>query len=192
MLKGFFAALATCAAFASPAYAHSVRQLQLDEMISSAGVAFEGTVIESHSATDAASHRIVTFTTFAVRDVLKGNVGSTHTIKQLGGELPAEGRFYKVDLRTHYVVGQNVVVFLYGESSLGFSSPVGTAQGSFNVVEDEAGPAVANGRDFGELTKRMAADQGVAKTVARTRGNGKKMGLDDFKQLVRSQLGAAK
>src|SRR3954467_2215297 len=130
MFKRYFFALVASLCFIAPAFAHSVRELPLDEIINTAAVAFEGTVVETHSGMDPTSGRIVTYTTFSVSDVLKGKVGRTHTIKQLGGELP-DGQAFKVTLRTRFAVGDNVVVFLYGESEFGFSSPVGTVQGNF-------------------------------------------------------------
>ncbi len=138
MLKRLFVAFALCAAIATPVSAHSVREMQLDEIIDTAAVAFEGTVIETHSEKDAASGRIVTYTTFAVTDVLKGNVGAKHTIKQLGGE-------------------------------------------------------VANGRDFDNLTERMSAEPNAAAVLAKKKGSdARKMGLAEFKQLVRAHLGVSR
>ncbi|MBC8021665.1 MAG: hypothetical protein H7Y14_01005 [Burkholderiales bacterium] len=179
-------ALLLGAAIAAPALAHSVRDLYLEEIIDDAKVAFQGTVTENRAARDPQSGRIVTYTTFLVQDVLKGGAESTHTIKQLGGEIPAENMGYKVDVRTTFTVGQTYVIFLYGKSHLGFSSPVGSAQGSFSVFQDTDGAAVSNGRDFGEMAKHMAADP-EAKTLTKTRGDGKKLGLEEFKQLVRAR-----
>jgi hypothetical protein len=190
MSKRFFAALLLGLAVAVPAQAHSVRELQLDEIIDTAAVAFEGTVIETHSEKDAASGRIVTYTTFQVTDVLKGNVGAKHTIKQLGGEIGDQ--FYKVTLQQKYSVGQSAVVFLYGKSELGFSAPVGIAQGNFAIAQDADGVGVSNGRDFDKMTERMSAKPDVAAMLSRNpRGNAKKMGLAEFKQLVRAHMGVS-
>jgi hypothetical protein len=190
MFKRILLALGLAFAIAH-AQAHSVRDLQLDEIIDGAAVAFQGTVIEQHAARDPQTNRIVTYTTFAVQDVLKGTVGTTYTIKQLGGELPAEGIAYKVDLRTTFNVGDTSIVFLHGKSSIGFSSPVGSSQGNFVVMEDAAGPVVTNGRAFAKMTERMAADQAKARSLPQARADGKKVGLDDFKQLVRSRVGVS-
>lgn len=187
MWKKFFAALVVGAAIAVPAQAHSVRELQLDEIIDTAAVAFEGTVIETHSERDAASGRIATYTTFAVSEVLKGDVGARHTIKQLGGEVGDQ--FYKVTLQQRYTVGQSAVVFLYGKSSQGFSAPVGIAQGNFAIAQDADGLGVTNGRDFGDLTERMSQKPEVAALLQAKRANGRKMGLADFKRLVRAHMG---
>ena len=191
MLSRILMALAVAMAML-PAQAGIVRDLYLEEIIDDAKVVFQGTVTENRAERDAQTGRIVTYTTFLVQDTLKGNVESTHTIKQLGGELPAENVGYKVDVRTTFEVGGTYVVFLYGKSSKGFSSPVGSIQGRFTVAQDEGGMAVSNGRDFSEMAKNMKADQAVGKTLAKARGEGKRVGLDDFKQLVRGRAGAAK
>jgi len=187
MLKRFLAAALLGIAVAVPAQAHSVREMQLDEIIDTAAVAFEGTVIDTHSEKDAASGRIVTYTTFQVTDVLKGNVGAKHTIKQLGGEIGDQ--FYKVTLQQRYTVGQSTVVFLYGKSDLGFSAPVGIAQGNFTIAQDADGVGVSNGRDFDKITERMSQKPEIASLLAAKRGNGRRMGLADFKRLVRAHLG---
>jgi hypothetical protein len=192
MFRKIVLALLLGAAIAMPAQASSVRELLLEEIIDDAAVVFQGTVTENRAARDTETGRIVTFTTFLVQETLKGQVAQTHTIKQLGGELPAEGVGYKVDARTTFAVGSTYVVFLYGTSPLGFSSPVGTVQGKFAVVQDEAGLAVTNGRDFNELSRNMAADKATAKARANARADSKKVGLDDFKQLVRARVGGAK
>ena len=192
MFKRILGALLLGAAIAVPAQAHGVRDFYLEEIIDGAAVAFQGTVTETHAARDPESGRIVTFTTFIVQDALKGSPGATHTIKQIGGELPAEGIGYKVDVRTSFVVGQSYVVFLYGKSRLGFSSPVGSTQGSFAVAQDADGATVSNGRDYAAMTERLATDQAKAKALPKARADGKKIGLDEFKQLVRGRTGGAK
>jgi hypothetical protein len=188
MLKRALLALAASLTIFLPAHAHSVRDLGLDEIIDVANVAFQGTVTENRSARDAQTGRIVTFTTFLVQDTLKGQPGQTYTIKQLGGELPEEGLVYKVTLQTKFTVGSSYVVFLHGKSNLGFASPVGTSQGRFTVVDDETGPAVTNGRDFSEMSGRMSDQAGAKATLAKAKG--KRLGLQEFKDLVRSRAGA--
>jgi len=190
MLKRILLTLALALAMV-PAHAGVVRDMYLEEIIDGAAVAFEGTVIENRAARDPDSGAIVTYTTFVVHEGLKGKADATHTIKQIGGEIPGEGG-YKVDVRTTFTVGHSYVVFLYGKSSWGFSSPVGSTQGSFAVVDDANGAAVSNGRDFGDLTKRMASDQAKAKSLPKARADGKKVGLEEFKQLVRARTEVAK
>src|SRR5205085_9090859 len=100
-----------------------------------------------------------------VSDVLKGNVGAKHTIKQLGGEVGDQ--FYKVTLQQKYSVGQSAVVFLYGKSELGFSAPVGIAQGNFTIAQDADGVGVSNGRDFDTITELLSAEPQAAELFAK-------------------------
>jgi hypothetical protein len=191
MLKRILVALALAAATLS-AQAHSIRDLYLEEIIDDAKVAFQGTVTENRVARDPQTNRIVTYTTFLVQDSLKGDAGTTHTIKQLGGFLPSENMGYRVDVTTTFELGQTYVVFLYGKSEWGFSTPVGSTQGNFTVDHDGSGDTVSNGRDFAALTAHMAADSATAKKLPKARADGKRVGLDEFKQLVRARTGVAK
>lgn len=188
MLKRLFAALALCAATIIPAHATSVLPLYLDEIVDQAAIAFQGTVTEVHSERDT-DGRVVTYTTFAVHDQLKGNTGATHTIKQIGGDLP-DGTGLRVHGVPKFTVGQTVVVFLYGKSSKGFSSPVGLDQGRFTVGTDADGDHVSNGRDFRDMAPGLADDPSVnAADQATLRSNSpvRTMGLDSFKQVVRKR-----
>src|SRR5690349_5023525 len=78
------------------AHAVTTLPLYLDEMADTAAVAFEGRCTGNRSELDAGTGLVVTYTTFAVTDVLKGSVGATHEIKQVGGELPGDGAQYRV------------------------------------------------------------------------------------------------
>ena len=191
MLKRILAGLALCAAFIAPAQAMSVLPLYLDEIVDQAAIAFEGTVTEVRADRDA-DGRAVTYTTFAVHDQLKGNAGSTHTIKQIGGE-PDEGMNYRVQGIPKFEVGQTVVVFLYGKSSKGFSSPVGLSQGKFVVGSDETGTNVSNGRDFRDMAPGLADDASLDATQQANLKSDKpvrKMALETFKQVVRKRAHA--
>ena len=173
----FFLALA-----AFGAQATTVLPLFLDEIIDGSAVAFQGTVTENRSDRDAKGF-IVTYTTFSVSDVLKGQVGSSYTIKQIGGSLPAENLNYKVFGVPTFAVGRSYVVFLPGVSAAGFSSPVGLSQGRFGV----SGGEVSNGRDFGELMSRMAP--GAAGRAPQVNGPRTRLGLEDFKAAIRRHVG---
>jgi len=188
MLKQFLAACVLGLALASPASATSVLPLQLDEIIDTATTVFEGACISNRTEREQATNLVVTYTAFAVKDVLKGSVqGATHVIKQIGGEMPAGEMSFHVQGVPSFAVGQDYVVFLAGVSSAGFSSPIGLGQGKFSVLQDAAGQQVTNGRDFREMTVRMPAVvlPGTAAPVPR-------LGLDNFKQIVRTRVGGAK
>ena len=147
-------------------------------------VAFEGRCIANRTEVDAASGLVVTYTTFEVRDVLKGSTAATHEIKQVGGALPGDGPQYRVLGVPKFEVGEDYVVFLAGVSTMGFSSPIGLAQGRFKVDGQGNLRRLGNGRDFRDMARRMRPDMaGGAKPV-------RDMDLDEFKQLVRGHLGA--
>ncbi len=171
------------------ANAASVLPLYLDQVIDDARLAFEGTCIETHSARDPANGMVVTYTTFAVRDMLKGHAGTTHTIKQIGGSLPGEGLVYRVPGVPKFTVGEDYVVFLAGVSRSGFSSPIGLGQGKFGIRSEGGIRKVGNGGDFRELTARMSASlPPAAREKMQQAEPVREMDLDQFKQLVRGRV----
>jgi hypothetical protein len=188
MLKKFLVACVLGLALVGPAAATSVLPLQLDEIIDTATTVFEGTCIDNRTERELATNLVVTYTTFAVKDVLKGTVqGATHVIKQIGGKMPGSELSFSVHGVPTFAVGESYVVFLAGVSSAGFSSPIGLGQGKFSVLQDASGVRVTNGRDFRDMTARMPSVvlPGTAAPVPH-------LGLDDFKQLVRTRVGSLK
>jgi hypothetical protein len=89
----------------------------------------------------------VTYTTFAVSDALQGQ-SRLDVHDQAVGRRDEGGLNYRAYGIPKFSVGQHVVVFLYGKSSAGFSSPVGLAQGRFAVGTMRLAESVSNGRDF--------------------------------------------
>jgi hypothetical protein len=176
-----------------PAHAMSVLPLYLDEIINDAAIAFQGKSIENHSERDLQTGSIVTYSTFEVQEILKGEVGATHTIKQIGGKL--EGETHRTTGVPTFTVGESYVLFLYGVSTAGFSSPVGLEQGKFNIIPVSTGFHVTNGRDFKEMTLGIPDHLVPPSALTKMRqapGSIKRLELDEFKQLVRQQRGAAK
>lgn len=193
MFRKFIFITLAWAAIVFPAQAATVLPLYLDEIVADAAVAFQGTCTANRVELDPQTGFVVTYTTFTVTDVLKGTVGPTHTIKQLGGRMKNVG--YRVAGGTSFEVGGNYVVFIYGVSSAGFSSPVGLSQGQFIVRQGPNGAELSNGRDFKEMLRPYPAQslpQGAQNKVQQTPGELRHLGLDDFKQIVRQQTGGAK
>jgi hypothetical protein len=178
------------------AHATSVLPLYLDEIVDTATVAFQGTVVENRTEREAATNLVVTYTTFAVSDVLKGTVGVTHTIKQVGGTIPGDDSpAFKIMGVPKFTVGEEVVVFLAGVSKAGFSSPIGLSQGHFHVNRSGVATSVHNGRDFRDMTSNIPASQvrnSMVNRVQQTQAVSSTAGLDEFKQLVRERNGRAK
>jgi hypothetical protein len=167
------------------AIATSVRPLLLDEIIDTSAIAFQGTCTANRVEQDTATNFIVTYTTFAVKDVIKGDVAAIHVIKQIGGTLADGASGMIVQGVPKFIIGEDYVVFLAGVSSLGFSSPVGLSQGRFTVRQSAAGNTIYGGGDFRELTARMPrafipdTDADAGKPV-------RQLGLDEFKQMARA------
>jgi hypothetical protein len=180
------AGLALCAG----ARAATVLPLYLDEMADGAAVAFEGRCLANRSEVDAATGLVVTYTTFEVRDALKGSPGATHEIKQVGGALPGDGAQYRVPGVPRFEVGGDYVVFLAGVSSAGFSSPMGLAQGRFTVHARDKVRRVGNGRDFRDMARRMLAKAPPEARTAMEKAGGpvREMDLEEFKRMVREHL----
>lgn len=186
MLKQFLIACLLGLALTGPAGATSVLPLQLDEIIDTATVAFQGTCTGNRTERETQTNLVVTYTTFAVKDVLKGAVQATHVIKQIGGKMPAGELSFRVDGVPTFVVGEDYVVLLAGVSAAGFSSPIGLAQGKFTVLQDASGQRVSNGRDFREMTAGMPSVV-LPGVLAGATTPVPHLGLDEFKQLVRAR-----
>lgn len=191
MLKRYLlAGLAALAMAAMPAFATTVLPQKLDGIVHDAAIAFEGTCLSNRTERDPQTNLVVTYTTFSVSDVVKGTVGSTYTIKQVGGELP-DGLTYRVIGVPKFTVGEQYVVFLYGKSRSGFSSPVGLSQGRFVVRQGAAGPEVSNGRDLREMTADIPETELPQDIAPKLKGGAEPlhgMDLGDFKRLVRSRM----
>ena len=173
--------------------AMSVLPLQLDEIAANAQLIFQGTCTGNRSEHDSQTGMVVTYTTFEVQETLKGSVGPSHTIKQAGGE--TDHASHRIEGIPSFTVGQEYVVFLYGVSNLGFSSPVGLGQGQFAVVDGPTGRQLSNGRDFIDMIPNQAdwpAGRPARSALERDSGEIRHLGLDDFKQIVKRHLGGAR
>jgi hypothetical protein len=163
------------------AQATSVREVLLDEIIDTSAVAFHGVCTDNRVDRDSITNLVVTYTTFDVKDVIKGNANATHVIKQIGGVMPAGDSGFRVHGVPKFAVGEEYVVFLAGVSSAGFSSPIGLSQGKFSVQQSTTGKTVSNGTDFRVTTSRM---KNVA--LPSTGAPANALGLDAFKQMART------
>jgi len=172
------------------AWATTVLPLTLDDIVSGATVAFEGTCTENHTEHDGQTNLDVTFTTFAVHDVIKGDPGATYTIKQIGGEVPGRELAFNVRGIPRFTPGEEYVVFLPPASSAGFASPVGLSQGRFTIEREVAAKKVANGRDFREMTADIPDTElsdDVAQHVKGASAPIHNMDIEEFKQLARNR-----
>lgn len=125
-------AAAVLAGLQIPAWSGKVKPLNLAELTEGARVIFEGECVDIKSGKDPVSGLVSTWYTFRVTQVLKGELGKEYVLKQYGG---TDGDLHVKVPAVEYQVGEKVILFLYGESKLGFSSAVGMQQGKFSIQE---------------------------------------------------------
>ncbi len=149
----FFLLLPAAASFLE---ASQVRPVDLDQMTRRAARIFSGRCLHSRIEHDLALGREVVVSTFQVQRAVKGVEGRTITVRMLaapsaaaGDEAPGVPSFRK---------GDEVVLFLYGDSPMGLTSPVGLGQGRFRVFKDKQGRRAAL-NDFGNT--HLIRDQGA-------------------------------
>jgi hypothetical protein len=150
--------LLACLIFiAPPVAAMSVLPLNLSQLTDQAGRIFVGRCVSVDSELDE-SGLPSTYARFKVDQGLKGvSAGETVLIKQYGvarGPLKvAEGESAIVPMKTmslgggSYRPGSQYLLFLYPESELGFTSPVGGGQGKFEIVAGESSALAVNPLD---------------------------------------------
>jgi hypothetical protein len=121
-----------------------IEALELPKMAESAGRVVHGTVTAVDSGRDERGLP-ATWVTIRVAETFKGAHSSEFTFKQFGVLEPLEdGTATRIVDLPGYRSGDELVLFLYGESTLGFTSPVGLSQGMFRV-ERFGGGARAQG-----------------------------------------------
>lgn len=108
------------------------RSVNLAEMTSHAGRVVHGRVVEVREGVHPQhQHLAVTWVKVQVVEMLKGGAAREVTFMQYGNSTNQ----YVAHL-PKYSVGEEVVLFLYPESKLGLTSPVGQGQGKFVVQTD--------------------------------------------------------
>lgn len=130
-------------ALCSQAHAAAVRELNLEGLCRSAGKIVWGvcTGVETQD-------RALVYT-FKAHRLLKGDAAGTVTLRMH----KAASRYARAP---RFIAGQEVLLFLYPESDLGYSSPVGFGQGVFMVARTAGGEKTAvNTRDNCGLFKGM-------------------------------------
>ena len=114
--------------FVLNAHAVRVKRVNLEDMAGSAKLIFEGECVSKKIEFDKGIGQDIYVFTFRVDRVLKGDPGSTHVVKVI--KALADQKQV-----TTFIKGGKLILFMLGESRLGFSSPVGLGQGRFSVVD---------------------------------------------------------
>jgi hypothetical protein len=161
-------------------------------MATTAEIIFHGTAINNEVKPDQASGRVATYTTFKVNEVIKGDPGAAHTIKQIGGQLPGSNVRQLIHGVPQFAVGQEYVIFLPKASSLGFSSPIGLSQGKFDIRKLNGESLIRNNRLPGAQIKttpqQALPDIPSAAEIGQAADQPGNVHLADFLQTVRSMV----
>ncbi|UCF35632.1 MAG: hypothetical protein JSU96_12420 [Acidobacteriota bacterium] len=127
-LKIGFSTVLSILVLASQAFGTSVRTLNLPELVRGADRVFYGTCLGVDTARDAGTGLVISQYRFQVHEALKGvNVGEIIQFRQVA----AGGVGISIPGIPAYIKGQKILLFLYPDSRLGLTSPVGLAQGTF-------------------------------------------------------------
>lgn len=158
---------ATIAVAVAPAGATTMlRRLPLEVIAARAARIVHGRVITVASGRDV-SGLPATWITLDVERPVKGVRAGRLTIKQFGSAEPLpDGALAAVAGVPRYQLGEEVVVFLRGESGRGFTSPVGLGQGVYRVratrgrraVRSDVGEGDEDLDAFLDRVRRLAGD----------------------------------
>lgn len=164
--------------------ATSLLPVGLQQLSTRATLIFYAEVTNNTVSKDEKSGRIATFTEFKIIDLIKGDAGSTHTIKQIGGHLASSATTLRVHGVPEFQPGSSYVVFLPERSTLGFSSPLGLHQGSFTVSIVDGEKIISNGRKLTEQQAQVSDDIQLPLAVQADKPTHAR--LDDFINTVRA------
>lgn len=154
----------TCALASAPTYATVLLdELSLSQVTDLAACVVHGTVTHVDIGRDDAGLP-ATWVRIEIAECLKGVPRTEIAIKQFGvAEALPDGTVTGVGLLPTYRVGEELVLFLTGESERGFCSPVGLVQGVYRVERGAFGPrarrdaGAVRGRDLDEFLREVRA-----------------------------------
>jgi hypothetical protein len=150
--------------FVTAADATQSRPLNLEEMTDHATTIFSGRCLHVRIESDAKLGRDVTVATFQVERSIKGNAGKTTTVRMPWASPDA----FPAGVPS-FARGDDVVLFLYGESASGMRAPVGLGQGRFRVLTDKQGRKIAI-NDFGNRNLMHGVSAGTRDRLAAVPG----------------------
>ncbi|MGI8820300.1 MAG: hypothetical protein ACR2ID_05460 [Chthoniobacterales bacterium] len=193
-LRAFF--LGSIAALAlNAAHATTVIPPTFDQLVTRAQIIFQGAVtdVQSQWVGEGAQRHIVTDVTFKIDESLKGDAGSSYTIRMLGGTVGDQTM--AVSDAPKFKIGDRDILFVENNGSQ-FIPLVGIMHGRFRLQKNEATRADVvvseHGEPLGDLSKlgkdQPATNGGRVDTDAAAAT--KSMGADDFKAAVRAKLAA--
>jgi len=151
-------ALLPCPASSPDALASRVRTMNIEQLAQRAARIFSGRCLDVRVHEDASLRHTVTDVTVAVTRTVKGNVHGRIVFRLLGDQTASAEKGRGVDGVPTFRRGEELVLFLYGDSASGLTSPVGFGQGKFGVIRDKAGRKLAvNGSGNQNLLRGVTA-----------------------------------
>ncbi|MBS1809270.1 MAG: hypothetical protein JST84_13990 [Acidobacteria bacterium] len=176
----------------SPVLANT-RSINLAEMTSHAGRIVYGRVVEVREGKHPQHEGIaVTFIKIQVTEMIKGSTTREVSFMQYGNSSTQY-----IAHMPKYSMGEEIVLFLYPESKLGLTSPVGQGQGKFVVrndvrsgqrilLNDRANYALFARLDATKLNSKLTLSKAEREAIAQPEGRGSKgLEISAFRSLVR-------
>ncbi|MHB1051383.1 MAG: hypothetical protein ACYC09_14990 [Bacteroidota bacterium] len=145
-------------------FAQRTIRVNLEEMVSAAGMIVHGTVIFVKTEIDPQTGILSTFVTIDVTENLYGQPEGVVTMKMVAAKTESGAR--KLAEMPVFTPGEEIVVFFHLPSELGFTSPVGMGQGKFSVITDPKTQQkiVRNGMNNARLFSGLKHSTALAKT----------------------------
>ena len=154
-----------------------VKQMNLEEITSTAKYSFSGVCTSVETRHDDEANRDAVFFKFIVSKVIKGEQINEITFKMSKVAIDI-GRSSK------FKTGDEVVLFLYGKSDIGFTSPVGLGQGKFTVRYSRTGE-----KEVVNENNNLNIFKGIDKDKYKSKFAGSKF-LDEVDRVMTRKSGA--
>ncbi|GAB4235175.1 MAG: hypothetical protein Kow00109_08420 [Acidobacteriota bacterium] len=161
----------------------SVRPINLEETVRLSGRAFFGRCVEVRDLPREEGGLAVRLYRFLVLEpILNTSAGEIVEFRQVRGGKVAGGIFGMPEYRK----GQELLLFLYAESRVGMTSPVGVAQGMFRPVRQADGAtAFVNGVGNRNLALNLEAEAvGLAGDEAQALREARPLRLEELRSMV--------
>lgn len=178
-----FLLLPLCFVLALSVRATTVIPPDFDHLVRRAQVIFEGEVtgVQSQWIGEGAQHRIVSFVTFKIDDALKGDPGTSYTIRMLGGTV--DGETMQVSDAPKFRMGDHDLLFVENNGRQ-FIPLVGIQHGRFRIKKDESGEEMLMTGEDQPLTDVSQLGSSEAAIAPGRRA----LSLQDFKTTVRTRV----
>src|SRR5689334_22851726 len=170
-----------CLIFTGAALATTVIPPSFDELVSRAQMIFQGSVtdVRSEWTGEGAQRHILSYVTLKVEDAIKGNPGSTVTLRMLGGTVG--GETMEVTDAPKFKVGDRDILFVENNGTQ-FVPLVGIMHGRFRLKQDAAGQDAVftnEGSPLSDVSKLGKNEEVVSA--------GRAMSKQEFRQAIQAK-----